>query len=356
MSKRIVLSGYYGFGNTGDEAVLAGILATFREIGLDARVTVLSADPARTTAEHPGVKAVHRYSPAALLRTISSADLVISGGGSLFQDVTSTRSVTYYLTVLQLTRLFRRKAMIYAQGVGPLVAESTRKAVAGEFNKTRLITVRDCDSIELLKSIGVNQQIHLAADPALVIEPNYEKADEIIAASGLSESNIIGVSLRPWPGAEEKLEEAAIGIEAACNEIGTLPALVPMQETEDIDVCKAAGCWRALKGSGQPDVVKGLLGRCGLVVGMRLHALILSAGEGIPCVPVSYDPKVVAFAGSAGMGNVLDIKSLNREQIRAAVVKMWKERDRISGELRVSSARLRELALQAGRLAKSVLV
>lgn len=356
MSKRIVLSGYYGFGNTGDEAVLAGILATFREIGLDAQVTVLSADPARTIAEHPGVNSVHRYSPTALLRTISSADLVISGGGSLFQDVTSRRSVAYYLMVLRLARFFRRKTMIYAQGVGPLKAESTRKAVAGEFNKASLITVRDSDSLELLESIGVNKPVHLTADPALVLEPNYEKADEIIGNSGLAGSNIIGVSLRPWPGAEDRLEEAAVGIEAACNDIGAHPALIPMQEAEDIDFCDAAGCWRVLRGSGRPDVVKGLLGRCGLVVGMRLHALILSAGNGVPCVPISYDPKVDAFAKSAGMRAALDVKTLDREQIRSIITQIWAEREKVSGDLREASTELRELALQAGHLAKSMLV
>lgn len=354
MPTRIVLSGYYGFGNTGDEAVLAGILATFREIGLTADVTVLSADPARTKAEHPGVESVHRYSPGGLIGAIRSADLVISGGGSLFQDVTSARSVRYYLAVLQLAQSLKKKTIIYAQGIGPLNAASTRRAVAGVLNKTRLITVRDQESKTLLNSIGVTRpEVHLTADPALVIEPDLAEADRIIADAGLTGAEMIGVSLRPWPSAQFALTEAAKGINAACDILEVKPALIPMQETEDTPICQAVN-GALLNGSGRPTVVKGIISRCGLVVGMRLHALILAAGEGVPFVPLTYDPKVSSFATAAGVTRTLDVTSVTSDEMRDAVLAAWAERAALASEVAESSVRLRGLALESGKLAAAL--
>ena len=121
MKKRIVISGYYGCGNIGDEAVLRGILAGLDELGVEAEITVLSSDPVRTESEHPGTRSIHRFNPLAVVRSIRSADLVVSGGGSLLQDITSARSARYYLGILRLAQILGRRTMLCAQGIGPLV-------------------------------------------------------------------------------------------------------------------------------------------------------------------------------------------------------------------------------------------
>ena len=228
MPKRIVISGYYGFGNTGDEAVLAGMLATLRRLRIEAEVTVLSADPDRTVREHPGVRSVQRYRLAELVKVMRRADLVISGGGSLFQDVTSAISPHYYLFVLRLARLLRRRTMIYAQGVGPLVRDGVRRAVARAMNRTDLITVRDPDSKSLLEEIGVTKPIHLSADPSFVLEPDVREADRLLAERGLSRAALMGVSLRPWSGSGEWLAEAAEGVRLAAGRSGVKVICVPM--------------------------------------------------------------------------------------------------------------------------------
>ena len=91
MSK-IVISGYYGFNNAGDEALLTAILAALRAKEPKADITVISGNPGNTIAKHQ-VKSLYRFAAVRLLRAIREADLVISGGGSLLQDVTSKRSL-----------------------------------------------------------------------------------------------------------------------------------------------------------------------------------------------------------------------------------------------------------------------
>src|SRR5690606_3433729 len=71
---RLVLLGYFGFGNTGDEAVLAAEVAALRrELGDDTEFVVISGDPAHTRAVH-GLAAVPRTSMPAIVQAIRFAD------------------------------------------------------------------------------------------------------------------------------------------------------------------------------------------------------------------------------------------------------------------------------------------
>ena len=74
--KRLLLSGYYGYGNSGDEAVLAGLVTGFRAARLEAELEIiaLSGRPAETRAAH-SILAADRYRPGTLLREIRRADL-----------------------------------------------------------------------------------------------------------------------------------------------------------------------------------------------------------------------------------------------------------------------------------------
>jgi len=345
----IVLSGYYGSGNIGDEAVLAGILAGLREAGLSARVTVISADPERTIREHAGVQAIPRMAPCAITRALLRADLFLSGGGSLFQDVTSARSPYYYLTVLRLAQILRRKTMIYAQGVGPLQRPAIRAAIAKAFNRASAITVRDQDSSALLREIGVTREAQVCADPSFLVEPDLDAADRIISDAGLTGRDIVGIALRPWPGHDEWLADAARDITALCAEIGAQPAFIPMQEPDDAVFGDASA---TLRHGGDPRVAKGLIARCRMIVGMRLHALIFAAAAGVPFVPIAYDPKVSSFAADAGASRV----ELGDSTALAGTIRTtWQDREALARKLASRSAEFRESAMLPARIAANLL-
>jgi len=347
--RRIVISGYYGFGNTGDEAVLSGILRSLAEVGVTARVTVLSVDPKRTMAEHRGVRAVHRYCPISAPGAIRSADLVISGGGSLLQDATSAHSIHYYLGIIRLARFFRKPVAVYAQGIGPLIRPWSRRAVARALEGVDLLTVRDTDSKQLLESIGVRMPIAVVADPSFVMEADLAAADALIDHVGLAGREFVAASLRPWPGAQREIDECATGICRACDERG-LPVLsIAMQPEEDGGVSRLPGAM-TLDGSLGPDVIKGVLARAKLVVGMRLHALIFAAAEGVPFVPVVYDPKVESFAQWAGQPAGVGVDRATSEAMREAVLGAWDDRERLAEIARTRASEGRESALEAARL------
>lgn len=356
MSYKIVISGYYGFGNVGDEAALDGILTSLRQVGIDAQVTVLSVDPERTCREHPGVDSAHRCRVASLVRAIRGADLVISGGGSLLQDVTSAASPHYYLFVVNLARMLRRRTMVFAQGVGPLIRPITRRAVAWTLNRVDVVTVRDEDSKAFLQEIGLTRpQIYVAADPSFLVEPDLEAADRILAESGLEAGRFIAVALRPWGGSDERLRDAAEGIAEAASEIGVKVALLPMQEPQDIAACELVSGAVMLSGIGDVRAIKGVVARAGLVVGMRLHSLIFAASEGVPFVPVVYDPKVASFAAACGIEARISVESLDPRSVATELRAAWESREAAAAQLAARRGGMRESALVSATLAKELL-
>src|SRR5579863_8848418 len=186
---RIALSGYYGSGNTGDEAVLAGIVESFARRGVAERadLTVLSADPDDTTQRH-GLRAVDRMSLRAVREALRTSDLLLSGGGSLLQDTTSLRSLLYYLGVVRLARGGGTPVMFYAQGIGPLRRGVSRILVRRVADRVQYITVRDPGSADLLARIGVRRPpVEVTADPAFALQrtESAEQVREYLLARGV---------------------------------------------------------------------------------------------------------------------------------------------------------------------------
>lgn len=169
--KTIVISGYYGFKNSGDEAVLQSVLTALAEEGKAAGViiepVVLSIDPEWTSKAY-GVRAVHRMKLGEVRRAIRESDGLISGGGSLLQDATSPKTIPYYLGVIKIAQLLRKPVFIYAQGIGPVNRKLFHPMIRSVFRKCAYISVRDAQSAELLQSMGIRgEDIHVVPDPVM---------------------------------------------------------------------------------------------------------------------------------------------------------------------------------------------
>lgn len=139
---KVVLSGYYGFDNIGDEAILLSIIQALKERKADIDITVLSHNPQRTSNLY-GVKAVNRWSLKEVKATLKDSDLLISGGGSLLQDITGIKSLLYYLGVVGLARRLGKPVFFYAQGIGPVDGWLGRRLMRLTVNRVEAVTVRD---------------------------------------------------------------------------------------------------------------------------------------------------------------------------------------------------------------------
>ena len=166
----VVICGAYGRGNAGDDAILEAILQEMRSIDPDMPVLVLSKDPKSTRLTYR-VQAVHRSNFPAWLRAMRHAKLYINGGGSLIQDVTSRRSLWFYLHNIQSAKRSGCQVQMYGCGIGPVTRENHRKLAAEVLNRSvDAITLREPDSLDELRAMGVTQpEILLTADPALTL-------------------------------------------------------------------------------------------------------------------------------------------------------------------------------------------
>ncbi len=302
---RIVLSGYFGFNNLGDEAVLYSMVEGIRRGLGPVKITVLSSSPA-DTARELDVEAVNRWHPGRVFGTLRNSDILVSGGGSLLQDVTGAKSLYYYLGIIRLARALGKKVMVFAQGMGPLVRESSRRSAARVLNKVDAITVRDRDSLELLRSIGVTGEIAVTADPVLgltVSDSALEKGQAVLQQHGLADHKYILVCPRRWQD-DAYLEPLVTALVALQREDYGI-CLFPFHKPEDTAVCRTAA---ETLGAGAVvlaeslalEEILGVFGRAGLVIGMRLHSLIFAAVAGTPMVGISYDPKVDSFLRLVG--------------------------------------------------------
>jgi len=210
----IVISGYYGFGNAGDEAMLCAIIDAIRKEEADAHITVISGNPKETSKKH-NINAVGTFSALGILKAIAHSDLVISGGGSLLQDATSIRNTYYYLSIMALAKLLGKKVMLYSQGIGPLNRSSTRRAVGFVLRFVDTITVRDSISKDELVSLGI-EDVEVTADAVLAMQPaDLSIGSHILKGyiSKISEADEqrkrIGVAVRSWKEDTEYRESLA---------------------------------------------------------------------------------------------------------------------------------------------------
>ncbi len=337
LTVRVALFGYYGFGNLGDEAVLQAALRHLREEVGGLEAWVLSADPAWTEAVH-GVRAVRRTDLQAVRRAFLRADVVCSGGGSLFQDVTSWRSPLFYGLLHELAR--SRPVVVYAQGVGPLRRRLSRAVTRRAMHRAAVVTVRDRDSAALLRQLGVARPVEVVCDPALDLSPRRQGPVR----------DVLAVSVRPWP--QVRWEQLAQALGRAARGAGLSVRVVCLHPNVDLPASRqlAAALSGQLVVPPTPQDALDELSDAHVAVGMRLHFLVLAASAGVPFVGVAYDPKVSSFADSVGCpwlpAHSLDsLEDLLKDLVQDPAA---------PGRVREAVAGLRPLARRPAQLARQV--
>jgi polysaccharide pyruvyl transferase CsaB len=293
---RFLLSGYYGFGNLGDEALLSVIVERLRCRYAQCEIDVLSGDPAATARTY-GVEGTPRADVKAVRRAISAADVVISGGGGLLQNATSLRSLVYYAGIIRMAVRAKKPTMIFAQSIGPL--DFWGKVVVRQFCRgVARATVRDERSRTLLAPLVTRTPVERTADPVFLFAPGEAPLD--LASEGLDPSDpLVVVSVRRWRGADRTATAIATAVDRLADAHGARIAFLPLGGASDADAstvvirrCRSNPV--LLPNYSLPQAAQ-VIARSRLVVGMRLHALIIAARLGVPFAALPYDPKVSAL-------------------------------------------------------------
>ena len=282
---RALLSGYYGKGNGGDEALLATLLQM-----LPPHVTpvVLSGNP-KETRDRYAVEAHDRMAFLPVLQAVRSCDALIWGGGSLIQDATSAISPLYYGGLMAYCQRMGLKTIAWAQGIGPVKRPVTQWLARQTFGSCTKVSVRDRTSARILADWQI--PYIQAPDPVWALESKPVPGLWDLPAPR------VAITLRTHPLLTEtrlaNLTRALVDFQKATQ---TFILLLPFQKSEDLSIAQAIQ--PQLKHVSQivcledPQLLKGVFRGVEMAIGMRLHSLIMAAAEGCRCFALSYDPKV----------------------------------------------------------------
>ena len=283
--KKVVISGYYGFNNFGDEISLQVIVKTLQSQGID--ITVLSSNPEMTVLNH-GVMSLYTFSIFDIIRQIFVSDALISGGGSLLQDKTSIKSFLYYIFVILIAKILGKKIIIFSQGLTPLKNTYLEKVLSYVLNNVSYISLRDTQSKDYALKIGVHpSKINTFCDCVWALE---KKAIE-------RENNIV-IQLRDWEDlTEEKLDILA---RMVANQFPSSSIrLLSLQDNKDLDVLTSLAN-KLKKFNLDVKIFQGLninqiedvIASAKYLIAMRYHACLLGIKYNIPTLALSYDEKV----------------------------------------------------------------
>ncbi len=361
MKYRIAISGSYGGMNLGDEAILEVILKEIQESSLDVDVVVFSKHPEDTEKRHKvravAIREIHKDEVLSELKKLDL--LILGGGGILFEGL-----VDEFLRDVNWTKDLDIPVMVYAISVGPLQTAESKKLVVETLNKVDKITVREGEAKRTLHDLGVNQDIEVTADPALLLKPQAFTKDMLKKEGVDPDAPLVGFSVREPGLAAPQLDVDqyhAILANAADFMVERFDAqilFVPMERGESKDpqhshavISKMANAQRAsvLKGEYTSSQVLGLLEHMSFAVGMRLHFLIFAGIQRVPFVPLPYASKVSGFLADLDMP-MPKITQLNVGKLCAFLDRSWDTRKNLIKKLESKVPPLQERARRTNQI------
>jgi len=288
MTKNVVVSGYYGFENFGDEAILKVLTDELKKNNIN--VTVFSKNPNQTSTKL-GVNSVYTFAIKDVVKTLLKSDVLISGGGSLLQDVTSIKSLFYYLFVIGIAQLFKKDVIIFAQGIGPIQNKIGQLLTKVLLKNCKYITVRDKKSYTLLKDWGITSD--------LVSDPVWN-----LALPSVQTQNKVGIQLRDWHTlTDEYLRKLANNVVTKFSNEEII--IYSFQDALDLDICQKFNNYlielnpniktKLYKSMSIDETVKSF-SELKYLIAMRYHACLLALKFGTPTLALSYDEKVQKIA------------------------------------------------------------
>jgi polysaccharide pyruvyl transferase CsaB len=328
--------GSYGGLNVGDEAILTSVLAGVRELRPRVRLVVFSRNAEHTLRRHrpDEVVCLEQSDRRRIAEVVGGLNLLVLGGGGILYDGECSR----YLRVVQAAHAAGVPVFVHAVGAGPLRDLADRALVREALGGVADLVVRDAESKKVLEEAGVDAEISVTADPALLLEPVRFPRERLDREGIPSDARLVGISVREPGRAAEFLDEGgyhallAVVADFLVHRLDAHMVFLPMEEDdlrhshEVLARMTDPSRGRILHGPHQPSEVLGLMDHLHLVVGMRLHFLIFAAMAGVPFLPLPYAGKVFDFARAAGAPALRGVRRENAGPLLAELDRLWDER------------------------------
>jgi len=359
-SKRydFVLSGYYGFNNSGDDALLLALINDLKEIRPGVRIAVLSQKCKSTEAQYR-VDAFARMNPFAIRKAVGSSKVLLSGGGSLVQDETSSKSLWYYLGIIRYAKSRGLGVMQIANGIGPVSKPRNRKLASDTINSSvDAITLRESKSHDEITGMHINVPCEVTADPAISLQGADEiRVRQILSANSVPAGDYICLALREWKHMSANFrEDMARFLDYVSEKYSRNIVFIPMQFPVDIAISEEI----ALKMKSEAYVIKtpctieetiGIIRHSGLVIAMRLHSLVYAVACGVGVIAVKYDPKIDGFMEYFRQNLLVDVADADYDKMKALADRFFEnenhdEISRLCAEMKSRAKRNAQIAIE----------
>ncbi len=359
----VAISGYYGFRNSGDDSILKVIIDDLKLACPNVSITVLSQRPGETSRDF-GVNSIDRFDFFTIWKLFKRTKLLISGGGSLVQDVTSSKSLFYYLSIIKLAKLRGAKVMLYANGIGPITKNKNLKHVGNTLKNVDYITLRENSSLEELTRILQScQNCEVTADPAFnAIPESAENVTKAIKSGGIKTGEkFFTISVRDWECLDPKaVEKICKFCDWVYSKYQIKPFVIPMQKKFDqtisskIDKTLTMPHGAILDGCS-PETMMGIIGNAEFVLGMRLHTLIYAVKMGVPSIALDYDPKVAAVMKSVNLQYTQKVENIDIDKLCGFVDEIMENKSAIRTAIKEKSDGFQALAQRNTQIAVELL-
>lgn len=331
----IVINGYYGAGNFGDDIILLSIIYSIRDCNIEDEICVVAINEDKVPKNCENITVIKRSNIEALIKKIQDCDLLITGGGGIFQDYSGfdinrhilkrDRGIDFYTVPVETAYIMEKPIMVYAVGVGPIKDRQYERFFKWILNLPNIITVRDKTSLDLINQIESNCDVRLTADPAV----NFMQRHENYKTSNSEYKGCIGVCLRDWflmKGKDEYrfIEELSRSIDYIIEKYNLFVVLFPFctSKKDKILIEKVYANVEhkekiKLKLDINMDEALEIISNIEILIGMRLHSIITASSIGIPVIGINYDDKIKEYMESLNMGNFninledIDYKTIN---------------------------------------------
>lgn len=379
--KKVIISGWYGHANTGDEAILAAMMENLRKV-MDGNVefTVLSSNPQNVMKQH-NVKSINvslLRNHIGIIRTMKNTDLFILGGGGLLFDWYDKRipwNIIHWLKPIILAKLMNKPVITYALGVGPIHSTLGKILTRAVLNRVDLITVRDLESKKVLDNIGVYKPpIYVTIDPAISLsQPDTVRINEMFIKENVPKNEkLVGISIRSWSMWNFKKYTDVVNVLAQVadyivSKLNAFIVFIPMQFTEGDDdrhieaAIFSNMCYKSraqiITKEYTPQELSGIVGQMDMMIGMRLHSIIFAAATNVPMVGLVYDPKVKGFLDMIGQERyAIDIRDLNYNTLISKIDDAWNNKEKIKSDLESKMDEIKERALFNAELVRDLVL
>ena len=356
----IMLSGYYGYANSGDDALLDAVIKALRKERDGLSILVLSRNPHETMRDY-GVFSIHRLNFFRVRRYMKRARLIVYGGGSHMQDNTSTRSLVYYTFIIHMAKSLGMRIMLYGNGIGPLTKSRNFEKARRALDICDYISLRDPESLDYIKKIGVkNPNVALSIDPVFSLEAETSlPLDEIAELRNFNDKSF-AISLRPWQHNELNFVEKITNvINYTAEKYELTPILIPLQ-LMDVSILKevASGLkckYILLTKVHHYELVMAIIAKSEFALCMRLHALIYAVSVGLPIIGLVYDPKVANFISYINEDTRADTSNLEVFAVKNMIDKIMQDPIAAKEKIISERERMKKLSGQDAKVAVGLL-